>query len=458
MSGSAWGTTPGSGADWRAVAGPRGVPLLGNAAAFSRDPLRFFTRLRDQHGDVVSWSLGPKPCLFLSHPQHIAQLLAAREHGFTTLDIGWAFKQIVGQSVIRSNGDDWRRKRSLVQPAVRPRQVRHHATTMVSCAQALADTWHDGQRVDVQQQMSQLTQRVVLRTLFGNDLPEGVQAIGAAMALAEKVVGAELRRLHLFLPGWVRTPTRARLLAAVATIDTEIDRLITARTRPPQAADHHEDLLARLLDARDEHGEPLTRREVRDEAVTLWAAGHETTSTALTWAWHLLSSAPQVRRRFHAELDQVLSGRAPTINDYDKLTWTQQVLKEVLRLYPPAWLIAAVARDGATLGGVPIKPGTIVWCSPWSTHHDPRWFHEPDNFHPQRWANADSIRDHAWIPFGGGPRACIGARFAQVEATLLLATLGQRFHLHTTPRQVTARPRLLLQPAVPIHATVRRRP
>jgi cytochrome P450 len=444
---------------WRPAAGPRRLPLAGNAAAFSRDPLRFFSTLRDQHGDVVSWRLGPKRCLFLSHPEHIAQLLTAREHGFETLDIGWAFKQVVGQSVIRSNGADWRRKRSLVQPAVRPRQVRHHATTMVACAEALADTWQDGQRVDLAPAMSRLTQRVVLRTLFGNDLPGSVEALGAAMAVAENVVGDELRRLHLFLPGWIHTPARRRLLAAVATIDAEIDRLITAHTQAAGTGQQREDLLARLLDARDEHDPPLSRREVRDEAVTLWAAGHETTSTALTWAWHALSGAPAARSRLDAELDQVLSGRAPTMDDYDQLTWTQQVLKEVLRLYPPAWIIAAVARPGAALGDARIRPGTIVWCSPWSVHRDPRWFSEPDSFQPQRWdaANRTAVPDHAWIPFGGGPRACIGARFAQVEATLLLATLGQRFHLDTTPRRVAARPRLLLQPAVPVHATLRRR-
>ncbi|MEU7153030.1 cytochrome P450 [Streptomyces sp. NPDC045456] len=455
----------------RPVPGPRGLPWLGNLLAFGKDPLAFMTRLRDEYGDAVTWSLGPRRSLFLSHPQHIAEFLASREHSYGLLEVGWSFQQITGESVIRSTGAEWRRKRALVQPAVRPRQVRQYARVMVDSALAAADRWQDGSRVDVHREMVVLSQRVVIRTLFGNDLGDRARAVGAAMAVAEQVMARELRGVGLLLPDRVRTPSRRRLLRALAVIDAEVHRLIIARRDGPAAADGTgsagacdegggDDLLARLLEARDEEGRPLTAKEVRDEAVTLWAAGHETTSTALTWTWYLLSRSPEARARLDDELDRVLGGRPPTVDDYERLTWTRQIVKEALRIYPPSWVIPAVAREGAVLGGTAVPAGTAVWCSQWTAHRDPRWFPDPAVFRPERWdADApDVIPDHAWFPFGGGPRGCIGARFAQVEAALLLATLAQRFHLELPSEEVPHRTGILVQPAVPLIATLRARP
>ncbi|REK88727.1 cytochrome P450 [Streptomyces inhibens] len=446
----------------RPVPGPRGLPWLGNLPAFGKDPLAFLVRLRDEFGDTVTWSLGPRRSLFLSHPQHIAELLAAREQTFDILEIGWAFRQITGRSVIASRGTDWRRKRALVQPTVRPRQVRGYAATMVDCARLATERWQPHAQIDVHGEMALITQQVVLRTLFGNDLGAQTRALGDAMAVAEKAVADELRGISLFLPAWVRTPSRRQLLGAVATIDAEVHRLIRARQAAEAGQDGpggRDDLLSRLLAARDAEGRPLSAKEVRDEAVTLWAAGHETTSTALTWAWYLLARAPQVRARLDDELARVLDGRLPTIDDYERLTWTRQIVQETLRLYPPAWLIPAVAREGAVLGGRAIRAGTTVWCSQWSAHRDPRWFRDPAAFRPERWdADApDVIPDHAWFPFGGGRRSCLGARFAQVEAALLLATLAQHCHLDIPAGPMAPKVGLLLQPATPLRARVRRR-
>ncbi|MFD7667633.1 cytochrome P450 [Streptomyces sp. NPDC059788] len=464
----------------RPVRGPRGLPCLGNLPAFGKDPLAFMARMRDEYGDAVTWSLGPRRSLFLSHPQHIAEFLGSREHAYGLLEVGWAFQRIVGESVVRSTGADWRRKRGLVQPAVRPRQVRHFGRTMVDSALDAAGGWRDGERLDVQREMTLITQRVVLRTLFGNDLGDRTRALVEAMAVAEHMISTELHGLRLFLPDWVRTPSRRRLLDAVATVDAEVHRLIGARRNRPGGDDSGDggsgpskrradvrtaaagggDLLDRLLEAADEDGRPLSAKEVRDEAVTLWAAGHETTSTALTWIWYLLSRSPRARARLDDELDRVLGGRSPAVDDYERLVWTRQIVKEALRIYPPAWVIPAVAREGAVLGGRAVPAGTTVWCSQWTVHRDPRWFPDPTAFRPERWdADApDAIPDHAWFPFGGGPRGCIGARFAQVEAALLLATLAQRFHLDVTPREVPHKVGLFIQPAVPLIATLRARP
>ncbi|MET9295329.1 cytochrome P450 [Streptomyces sp. NPDC003077] len=443
---------------FRPVSGPRGLPLLGNLPAFGKDPLAFLARLRDDFGDAVTWSLGPRRALFISHPQHIAEMLAEVERSFDILEIGWSLRQIVGDSVVRSRGADWRRKRSLVQPVVRPRQVRGYAATMVDCARACADRWQDGEHVDVQREMTSVTQRIVLRTLFGNELGDRSEAIGDAVAVLEREAGAELRGIGLFLPSWVRTPSRRRLLTALRTVDAEIHRLVRARRAAPDAtAEPRDDLLGRLLAARDEDGRPLSEKEVRDEALTLWVAGHETTATALGWAWYLLSASPGARDRLTDELERVLAGRPPGIDDYDRLPWTRQIVKEALRLYPPAWTVPAVAREGATLAGHPLAAGTTVWCSQWAAHRDPRWFPEPEAFRPERWdADApDVVPDHAWFPFGAGQRTCLGARFALVEAVLLLATLGQRFHVEMDPGEVAPRAGLLLKPAAPLRATLR---
>jgi cytochrome P450 len=414
----------------------------------------------------VTWSIGRRRCLFIARPEHIAEFLKDVERSYDTALLTRSVKQVLGNSVLVSRGADWRRKRGLVQPVLRPRQVRGYAADMVECALAYADGWRTGERIDVQRAMAELAQRVVLRTLFGDDLGPSARVLGDAMAAGQREVAAELRGVGLLLPSWVPTPGRRRLRGAVRILDAEIHRLISARraadpdparrrSADPDPAPR-EDLVSRLLAARDEQGRPLTDEEVRDEAATLWIGGHETTSTLLTWTWSLLSAHPDSRDRLHQELDRVLGGRPPTVDDYERLVWTRQIIQESLRLYPPAWAVKGTARPGATLGGTTIEAGTLVWCSMWATHRDPRWYPEPDAFRPERWAAdaPDPVRDHTWFPFGGGPRACLGARFALVEAALVLATLAQRFTLDCGPGVPATRTGALVQPARPLLATL----
>jgi cytochrome P450 len=435
------------------VPGPRGLPLIGNLPAFARDPLAFFVRLRGC-GDLVEWRLGPQRALFLSRPEHIGELLAGVETAYRHPELGWAFKLVLGEGVVTSEGEAWRRKRALVQPAVRPRQVRSYAATMAECAAALADSWSAGRRVDVRREMLALTQRIAVRTLFGADTADREGVIGDAMDVAQRAIGDEFRGLTLFLPPWVPTPGRRRLREAVAVIDAEVGRVTSARRR---GGEERDDLLSRLLAARDEAGVPLSDREIRDEAVTLYIGGHETTGTTLTWAWYLLSQSPAARERLTEELQRVLGGRDPGFDDLRELRWTEQVVRETLRLFPPVWLMTAIAKEGSTVGGRPVPEGTVLWSSQWNTHRDPRWFPDPGEFRPQRWdADAEpAVPDHAWFPFGGGPRACLGARFAMVEAVLVLATLAQRFHVEVDPGKIRPTPGLTLQPGRPVGATLR---
>ncbi|MFJ7158262.1 cytochrome P450 [Streptomyces sp. NPDC101118] len=437
--------------------GPRGWPVLGNLPAFARDPLGFFEDLRDRHGDWVPWALGPQRNLLVSRPEHVVELMGAVEDTFRPPELGWAFRHLLGDGVVLSTGADWRRKRALVQPAVRPRQVKAYAATMIDCADAVARGWRDGARIDVQKEMAALTQRIAVRTLFGTETGGREEAIGAAMAVAQRELGAELRGVTVFLPPWVPTPGRRRMRAAVAQLDEEITRVITAHRAAAAAGEEREDLLSRLLAARDEQGLPLTGKELRDESITLYIGGHETTSTTLTWAWQLLARNPAARERLEEELTEVLGDRLPGHDDYARLPWTRQVVKESLRLYPPIWLITAIAGEGATLGGRPVPADTSVWCSQWSVHRDARWFPDPDAFRPERWTpgSEDQADERAWFPFGGGPRACLGARFAMVEAVLLLAVLARRFRIE--PEVPVGRPftGLTLVPRGPVTARLR---
>lgn len=437
------------------VPGPGGVPFLGNLPRFAKDPLAFFEQLHG-HGDMVSWRFGRNRCVFLSDPACIGELLTETERTFDQPALGIAFRTVMGNGVVVARGADWRRKRSLVQPSVRPKQVKSYASTMAESAVELADTWSDGERVDIKREMAALTQRIAVRTIFGVDTPADAEAMGRAMDVAQQEIGKEFAGIGAILPDWVPTPGRARIKKAAAVIDAEVARVV-ARHRDGDG--ERPDLLSRLLTAVDESGAHLSDEEIRDETVTLYIGGHETTSSTLVWAWYLLSRNPEARAALTAELDRVLGDREPGFDDYAQLTYTQSVVKETLRLYPTIWLVTGVAKEGARIGGVPMPEGTRVWTSQWSTQRDARWFPEPETFRPERWdpEGGDEIEEYAWFPFGGGPRVCLGTRFAMVEAVLILAVLARRFDLDVDPGDIGHVPSLTLQPDRDVTATVRAR-
>ncbi|MFJ4840986.1 cytochrome P450 [Streptomyces sp. NPDC088746] len=439
----------------RLVQGPRGLPLLGSLPQFGKNPLAFFERLRG-YGDMVRWRFGRNDCVFIADPGCIGELLTETERTFDQPLLGIAFRTVMGNGVVVARGTDWRRKRSLVQPSVRPKQVKSYASTMTACAVELADTWSGGERVDVKREMAALTQKIAVRTIFGVDTPADAESMGRAMDIAQQEIGKEFSGLGAVLPDWVPTPGRARIRKAAAVIDAEVGRVV-ARHRDGDG--ERPDLLSRLLTAVDETGAHLSDQEIRDEAVTLYIGGHETTSSTLVWAWYLLSRTPHALAALTEELDRVLGDREPGIDDYARLPYAQAVVKETLRLYPTIWLVTGIAKEGARIGGVPMPEGTRVWSSQWATHRDERWFPEPEAFRPERWDTdaVDEIPEYAWFPFGGGPRVCLGTRFAMVESVLILAVLARRFRLEVDPGPVAPVPTLTLQPDREVMATVRAR-
>jgi cytochrome P450 len=365
-----------------------------------------------------------------------------------------AAKRMIGDSLLTTEGEEHHRQRRLIQPLFHHDRIAGYAADMVELADRTADGWRDEQPVDAHAEMGRLTLGVVSRTLFGTDLPAG-----ASRAIAGALSGTLAQFDRVFsplLPITERLPLPAtrRFRAAHETFDRLVYGLIERRRAEGATRD---DLLSMLLRAQ-EAGAGMTDTQVRDEAITLFLAGHETTSNALTWTWYLLSKHPDVRRAWHAELDELLGDRPPTAADLPRLPLTDAVLHEAIRLYPPAWAMGRTALEAHAAGGFDVPAGTTVVVSPWLLHHDPRWFPDPLAFRPDRWPAGPEPR-HAYVPFGAGPRMCIGEPFAWMEAALLLTTIGRRWELDLSPdARVELQPVVTLRPRHGMAMIARSRP
>jgi cytochrome P450 len=430
--------------------GANGWPLIGNLPEFARDPLAFLDDLKRKHGDVARFSLGRSPSVLLSHPNDVGFVLLETGKSFHKgYQQGFSTPLVLGNGLVTSEGDFWRRQRKLSQPAFHAQRIGSYAQTMVQYALEMLDNWQPGQHLDAHTEMMHLTQRIVAQTLFGQDTVEQTAELGIALDTIMREMDAEFTTLEGFVPGFVPTPSRTRLTAAVRQIEQLIVDVTQSRR---QSRDQHADLLEMLLQARDDDGKPMTDQQLRDEIITLYIAGHETTSNTLAWTWVLLAQHPSVRAKLEAELERVLSGRVPTFDDLRALTYTNAIIKESMRVRPPVWSISRVASVDVQLREYTIPKGTEIWLAQWVTHRDPRWFDDPLAFRPERWLEGPEqlekrIPRHAYFPFGGGPRICIGNSFAQMEAVLLLATIAQQFRLTLrSDAQITPLASMTLRP------------
>ncbi len=408
------------------VPGPRARPLVGNLPEFARDPLGFLTSCAREYGDVVAIRLGQWPGRVISHPDLAEELFITHNRSFVKHRFFWRHVEaLFGQGLLTSEGDFWLRQRRLAQPAFHRERIAAYARVMIELAEKTGDTWQAGQTRDIHHEMMELTLRIVVRTLFAVDAPNDVAEFGGAVDLAIKEIAARFRR-PFRIPDAVPTPGNLRYRRALRQIDEFVHRIIAERRRDRS---DRGDLLSMLLAVRDEDGTSMTDQQVRDEAVTLFLAGHETTAITLTWVWMLLSQHPEADARLAEELDLVLGRRLPTPADVSRLAYTQAIVQEGMRLYPPAWVIGREAVAPCDIGGHHIAVGMTVFVSPWVIHRDPRYYERPDEFSPERWLGdaRSKLPRYAYLPFGAGPRLCIGNAFAMTEATLILATLAQRF-------------------------------
>jgi len=424
----------------------RGLPFR-DLARFRRDPLGFLERVHRRWGDVARFRFGPRSIYLLSHPDLIRDVLVTRHRNFTKSRALQRARVILGEGLLTSEGEHHLRQRRMAQPAFHRERIAALGETMVAYASRAAGEWRDGAEMDVVREMNRLTLAIAGKTLFGASVEAEADEIGAALTSAllafkrlTNPLGPILDRLPL--PGTVR------VRRAGERLDATIYRMVEERRA---SGEDRGDLLSMLLAARDEEGDGagMTDLQLRDEALTLFLAGHETTANALAWTWHLLSLNPDAEAALHAELGAVLAGRAPRADDLPRLPYTRAVLAESMRLRPPAWVIGREPKEDFEAGGYRIRAGSVVMLAPWIAQRDPRWWPDPERFDPSRWTPEmeAALPRFAYFPFGGGPRKCIGEGFAWTEGILVLARLAQRWRLRPAPgAQVSAEPLITLRP------------
>ncbi len=426
--------------------GPKGLPLLGNLLEFNRDVLRYYEEWSREYGDIVAFRLGAWPTVLLNNSDYAEYVLVRNQRNFIKFPMFFRHvRAIFGQGLLTSEGEFWHRQRRLAAPAFHAQRVAGYGGVMVHDTERMLADWRPGDLRDAHTDMMALTLRIAAKTLFNAEVDQDVADIGQAFeALADEIMFRAHRPFRI--PDLIPIPGNIRYLRGVRRIDRLVTAIIQERQR--HGGDHG-DLLSMLMLARDDEGRPMTERQLRDEVITLLLAGHETTALALSWTWYLLSQHPEVDAKLAAELREVLGGRPPAVSDLPRLTYTEQVVTEAMRLYPPAWGIGREAIADCEIGGYAIPAGTTVIISAWVSHRDARHFAEPTAFRPERWGGdfAATLPRFAYIPFGGGPRICIGNRFAMMEAVLILATVAQRFRLEWQPdHPVVPLPSITLRP------------
>jgi cytochrome P450 len=427
---------------------PRRGRLLGSIAYYLRfalDPIRVIRDRFEAYGDLYYAPSADGGLYAIRHPDHLQEVLVTRAADYVKAHTALVrLEQVLGQGLLTSDGDAWRRHRRMIQPAFHQARLAGYAAAIVDEAERAAGQMRDGEEQDMAAEMMELTLRAVSRALFSHDVGGETAAFAQAMTALQETLAAPD-----FAPKWLPTPGRRRIGRAVADLDRITGELVAARraAAPPDPPD----LLQALVDAADEEGDGarLTGTQVRDELVTLFLAGHETTANVLAWTLYLLSQHPDAEARLHAEVDATIGDRPPALADLARMPWGEQVIKEAMRLYPPVFMVARRARADTEIGGYPVPRGSevVVWI--YMTHHDARWFPEPERFRPERFAPEEEARlpRLAYAPFGAGPRICIGKGFAMMEARLILAALARRHRFALgAGQEIAMQPRITLRP------------
>src|ERR1700732_4271024 len=439
--------------------GPKGRRIVGMARKIGRDPLHVSRPVPREYGHIVLFHVLMQERILLNHPDFVEQVLVIQQDKFHKSELTRRITgRILGQGLLTSEGDFWRRQRRLVQPAFHRGRVNEYGATMREIAQAHINRWRDGEVRDLAQEMTTLTLDNAVSTLFSTALPGEAQQVGRAMTfLMRYSLGRQ--RSPIRIPENWPTPKNRRANRDLAVMDSLVYRMIDER-RSEKSSNRREDLLSLLMGAMDEDGTHMTQKQLQDEAMTLFIAGHETTAQMLGWTWYALSQNPQVEARLHEELDGVLGGRPPEAADLGRLPYLQAVMSEILRLHPPAYITAREVIEPCQIGGYEFLPGTTILFSQWVAHRDPRYFDDPDAFRPERWIEglANDLPPGAYYPFGDGPRRCIGQGFALVEAAIVIGTLSQRFRFRLVPgHPVEGEPLVTLRPRHGIRMTLQAR-
>ena len=437
------------------------MPWFGNSFMASRRPEEKLARWFRDYGDIVFYRFLKTPVYVLYHPQHVEQVLLGKADNFRKGMTSRSNPELFGNGLLTSDGAFWRRQRKLSNPAFHRESIVRYSEFTIAEASRMLDSWRAGEARNIHNDMMNVTLRIVLRSLFGSELGEGKRVIEPAL---EAIMISSSGIISIMNYLGVPSPTRSRYFRAVKQLDAVVYALI-ARGREKLKtgdlrADGPKDLLTLLLQARDDDGNAMTDKQLRDEVITLLLAGHETTALTLSWAWYLLAQNPAAEQRLHHELDSVLGDRPPRAGDLPNLVYTDRVVRETLRLYPPAWRVFRATQAPLQIGEYLLPAGANIVLAQWVTQRDPRWFPNPDGFEPDRWADdaAKKLPRFAYFPFGGGPRVCIGAGFAMMEATLLLAAIAQRYRIRLAPGEhVEPMASITLRPKNGVHVVLENR-
>jgi len=410
------------------------------------DQLAFAKQLDEAYGGISYNELGPILMYQITEPALIHEILVEKVDKFhKAARVRYALEAFAGNGIFLSEGEFWKRQRKLAQPAFHAKRIGNYAQTMVDFTQEMVKGWQDGEVRYIDREMMKLTLNIVGKTLFDADVSGDAERVGVLLDHVLKATNDKINAAFE-LPDWFPSRKRAQEKAILAELDAIIYRFIEDRKR---SGEDKGDLLSMLLEARDEDGNGMDSKQLRDEAMTLFIAGHETTAMALAWAWYLLTTHPTAMQKLQAEVDSTLQGRSPTLQDLPNLPYTDMVMKETMRLYPPASGIGREALEDVQIGSHIIKKGTLISLNFYAMHHSERYFRQPERFDPERFSkeNEGSIPRYAYLPFGGGPRVCIGNMFALMEARLILATVVQHFDLSLMPNQnIVAEQLLTIRP------------
>ncbi|MBI1830221.1 MAG: cytochrome P450 [Planctomycetes bacterium] len=437
--------------------GPPGTWIGGNLADFRADRLGFLVRCAREYGDMVWIRLFLRHVYLANHPDLIEEVLVTQSKHFIKHFALRLNPILLGKGLLTSEGDFWLRQRRLIQPVFNRSRIMSYGPAMVAAVQRMLATWKPGEEREMHAEMMHVTLAIAAKTLFNTEVDDDAQGVANAIEVMQNNFLERFNSLWP-LPLWIPTPANLRAKRAARQLDDILYRII--RQRRAENVDKG-DLLSLLLHARDEDdGQVMTDSQVRDEAMTLFLAGHETTALVLSWAWYLMAQHPEAEQRLWSELDDVLAGRAPTVDDWPRLKFTEMIALESMRLYPPGYVIGREATVDCAIGGYAVPAGTTILMPQWVVQRDPRFFDDPEKFKPERWGEerTKALPKFAYFPFGGGPRVCIGQQFAMMEMTLILATIAQKFRFKMQHgATVTPLPTFTLRPVPGIPGVIEAR-
>lgn len=415
--------------------GPEGIPFLGSLVDYFSDMLGFLTRVSEEYGDIVYYKLGTRKMYLLNNPDHIKDVLVTDNRNFEKSRALKRTKIVLGEGLLTNEGEPHIKQRRTIQPVFHHQRIRSYGDVMAEYASKVGDDWQNGSVVNIHKEMMKLTLCIVSKTIFDSEMESESDEIGQCLTDLVTLFPQMIFPYSEYLDG-LPLPSNKRFHKAKDKLDKIIYRLIDERRKNPG---EKPDLLSMLLEAQDDEGDGagMTDLQVRDEALTLFLAGQESTANSLVWTWYLISQNPQIEKKMYEEIDTALYGRLPTLDDLGKLSYTQNVFKEALRLYPPAWAVARQCKEDYEVGGYVIPAGADIFMSQYVVHRDPRLYKEPDRFIPERWESEETkdLPRFAYFPFGGGTRRCIGEPFAWMEGVILIATIASKWKMKLVPHQ-----------------------